>query len=868
MTTAPERLTAALVDRYRVERELGQGGMATVYLAEDIRHHRKVALKVLRPELAAVIGAERFLHEITTTANLQHPHILGLHDSGQVDGTVFYVMPFVEGESLRDRLNREKQLPVDQAVRVAREVAGALDYAHRHGVIHRDIKPENILLHDGSALVADFGIALAASRTGGSRMTETGMSLGTPHYMSPEQAMGERELDARTDVYALGCVLYEMLSGEPPFDGPTPQAIVARVLTEAPRSLRVLRPSVPIEVDATVVRALEKLPADRFSSAAEFAAALTEEQGTRAHRREPTRLPAHPPTLLLVGAVLVTGALAAWGWLRPREEAGVSRLEVALEDFYTDSDDAPAVSPDGRTLIFPTGTEAWALRDLAVLRATPMPGQIWAPFFSPDGSAFGFFVGFPGDLRLMTVRTHAVTTLVHDSTFGFGGSWSEDGWIYYTASAGRSLLRIRPGGGPAELIYRVDPERGEFGVRWPEVLPDGKGILATLWRQDGAPDIVVIEPGISTPRVIAPGLRAFYLPSGHIAVVKGDATVVAARFRLRTAEMVGTPVELMSGVRINAAGAPAIGMSRNGTVLQINTGRKSRLLRVDRDGRANVVDPRLDGEMGWPALSPDGTQLALGNAMDGRREIWVKTLPTGPFVRVAALGSQNYRPFWSADGRSIGFTTDVNGLSMVFRTTPDGAGKAAPILEHSTSVDEGEWSPDGKWFVFRAGSGLGRDIFGFRPGVDSAPLPLVVTASEEFSPTVSPDGRWLAYASSGSGRDEVFVRSLVDSTGGRVQVSVEGGNEPAWSHDGRELYYRSGNGEQDLIAVSVAPGPAFRITGRGTLFPTKAYHTDARHRGYAVGKDGSFYFFQRTDMPTAPGVLIQNWLEELKAKVP
>ena len=229
-----DRLKTALADRYAIERELGAGGMATVYLAHDKKHDRNVALKVLRPELAAVIGAERFLAEIKTTANLQHPHILPLHDSGEVDGTVFYVMPFVEGESLRDRLNREKQLPVADAVRVATEVAGALDYAHRKGIIHRDIKPENILVHDGRALVADFGIALAAATTGGTRITETGMSLGTPHYMSPEQAMGEREIDARTDIYALGCVVYEMLTGEPPFDGPTAQAIVAKVMASEP----------------------------------------------------------------------------------------------------------------------------------------------------------------------------------------------------------------------------------------------------------------------------------------------------------------------------------------------------------------------------------------------------------------------------------------------------------------------------------------------------------------------------------------------------------------------------------------------------------------------------------------------------------
>ncbi len=271
--TAPSRLAVALADRYRIEREIGAGGMATVYLAEDLKHHRQVAIKVLRPELGAVIGAERFLAEIRTTANLQHPHILGLIDSGEVEGLLYYVMPFIEGESLRDRLSREKQLPIDDAVRIATEVASALDYAHRHGVIHRDIKPENILLHDGRALVADFGIALAASKAG-SRMTETGMSLGTPHYMSPEQAMGEREITARSDVYALGCVTYEMLTGDPPFTGSTAQAIVARVVTESPRLMVPQRHTIPPQVEAAVLTALEKLPADRFATAKDFADAL------------------------------------------------------------------------------------------------------------------------------------------------------------------------------------------------------------------------------------------------------------------------------------------------------------------------------------------------------------------------------------------------------------------------------------------------------------------------------------------------------------------------------------------------------------------------------------------------------------------
>src|SRR5215212_3249325 len=273
------RLQSALADRYRLDREIGAGGMATVYLAFDVRHDRRVAVKVLRPELAAVIGAERFLAEIKLTANLQHSHILPLFDSGEADSYLFYVMPFVQGETLRDRLTRDKQRPGPEAIRIATEVASALDYAHRHGVVHRDIKPENILLHDGQALVADFGIALAASKASGARMTETGMSLGTPHYMSPEQAMGEREITARSDIYALGATVYEMLVGDPPFTGSTAQAIVAKVMTEKPRSISAQRDTVPPAVEDAVLTALQKLPADRFATAAEFAAALQDTSG-------------------------------------------------------------------------------------------------------------------------------------------------------------------------------------------------------------------------------------------------------------------------------------------------------------------------------------------------------------------------------------------------------------------------------------------------------------------------------------------------------------------------------------------------------------------------------------------------------------
>ncbi len=275
MTESTERLSSALADRYRILRRLGEGGMATVYLAEDLKHKRQVAVKVLRPELAAVLGAERFVQEITTTANLQHPHIVPLFDSGEADSFLYYVMPYIEGETLRAKLDRETQLGIDEAVKITTDVADALDYAHRHGIIHRDIKPENILMHDGRPMVADFGIALAVSAAAGGRMTETGLSLGTPHYMSPEQATAEKEITARSDIYSLGSVLYEMLAGEPPHMGNSAQQIIMKIIAEDAEAVTELRKSVPPNVAAAVAKSLEKLPADRFPTAAEFGAALT-----------------------------------------------------------------------------------------------------------------------------------------------------------------------------------------------------------------------------------------------------------------------------------------------------------------------------------------------------------------------------------------------------------------------------------------------------------------------------------------------------------------------------------------------------------------------------------------------------------------
>ncbi|OLD96003.1 MAG: hypothetical protein AUG79_03810 [Gemmatimonadetes bacterium 13_1_20CM_4_69_16] len=323
MSDVPDRLSVALADRYVLERELGRGGMATVYLARDVRHRRAVAVKVLRPELAAVLGPERFLREIEVAAQLNHPHILQLYDSGEAGGFLYYVMPLVDGESLRDRLERERQLPVEDALQIVREVADALAFAHSRRVVHRDVKPENILLAGGHAVIADFGIARAVTAAGGERLTQTGVSLGTPAYMSPEQWAGDEGLDGRSDLYSLGCVLYETLMGEPPFAGSSPQVILARQSMERIPSIRLVRPNVPPAVEAAITRAIAKLPADRFATTLQFAEALVAAPAAPSPEAAARPVPSRPfrrraAAGVAIGVLLLGGTL---GGLRLRSRA-------------------------------------------------------------------------------------------------------------------------------------------------------------------------------------------------------------------------------------------------------------------------------------------------------------------------------------------------------------------------------------------------------------------------------------------------------------------------------------------------------------------------------------------------------------------
>ncbi|MEO5825300.1 MAG: protein kinase, partial [Gemmatimonadales bacterium] len=836
------------------------------------------------PELAAVIGVDRFLAEIKTTAHLQHPHILPLHDSGEVNGTVFYVMPFVEGESLRDRLDREKQLPIADAVRIATEVAGALDYAHRHGVIHRDIKPENILLHDGQAMVADFGIALAASRSDGStRMTETGMSLGTPTYMSPEQAMGERTLDARTDVYALGCVLYEMLTAEPPFTGATAQAIVARVMTESPRDMVAQRATIPEHVAHATMVALAKLPADRFESARSFAEALARPgatslaTGVRVTRARPRGLRDLLPWALAAAGL----ALGAFGFLRPENALSTTRQFVSFGEGLVPTPFVRGVdiSPDGSMIV---------VRDTAVvgrlwlkrrgeLDAVPLAGTegAYAPRFSRDGEWLSFIAG--GRLKKIRLSGGAAITLADSADTNFGGSlWLDDGTILFIGPSQSTLSRVSASGGRPTVVSQ-DSALAGLGIGEANALPGGRGVMFTVCTS-GCLAIAVHVLDLKSGKqhlLIRDALGAWYLPTGHVAYLRNDGVLMARGFDMQRLELTGPEVPLLEGIK-TGGGISSLTFSATGTLIYtVGTGSlraDAEVVRVTDRGIATVVDSSWFGPFNSLALSPDGSRVAVSSGQaNGALDIWVKTLDRGTFSRLT-FGGQDRRPVWSPDGKEVAFVRDSGSGGNVYAKRVDGSTSERLLAKIDRLVQEVDWSPDGKWIVVRTDNGLpgAGDIVAVPASGSGEPIQVVATPHQEYNPAVSPDSRWLAYASTESGTSEVYVRPFPGPAGERWQVSNGGGLTPVWSRDGRMLYYLSPDGF-NMRRITVQDDPTFSVVGRETLFNVGNYFVDLFHQSFALSPDGNAIYMLRAKAGQASVfgqlVLVDNWFTDVRARL-
>ena len=884
---AVKRLNTALEGRYHVERWLGEGGMATVYVARDERHNRLVALKVLKPDLAAAVGAERFLAEIETTARLRHPHILPLFDSGEADGFLFYVMPYVEGETLQERIDREKQLPVAEAVEIATAIAAALQTAHQAGVVHRDVKPANILLGAGGPLVADFGIALAVEgAVGTTRLTETGLRVGTPHYMSPEQATGDETVGRASDTFALACVLYQMLVGEPPYTGRTAQAVLGKLVVGAPVSATAARRSVPPNVDAAIRKALERLPADRFEDVEDFAKALADPsfrhgppaEVSASHRRW------RAGAVALGVTVAALATLSAWALTRSGPTAQTLRLSVRLAPEPTvGSFGTMALSSDGSILIYEGPSEEGShqlwLRRWSDSSASPLPGTVTGlhPSFSPDGREIAYMArgtGQSGDRLMVTSIDGGVPRVLHQPIRGYP-HWGDDGNVYFMDAGTGGISRIPGGGGLVERI--TERQDGEDTPHYnPIFVAEGDAVLFAVnvgeTPQIQSVDLSSGEVGV----LVVGGARPHYTRTGHLVYLTPQGDLTAAPFDPSNMVLTGAGVPVIRGVDFNRIYTPLV-VSENGTLVYTRGMGASRYqaVWVDRDGGAIPIDPewRFDpGPTMGLSLSPDGARLAVTIMSDVTEDVWVKELPQGPLTRLTFGSGQETRPRWTADGR-VTYVSVQEGPGAIHALRPDGTGSADLLLSPERPIREGILSGDGEWVIARvgtrvsvAGQAPGMDVIGMRVGPDTEPTVLIATEFDEKAIALSPDGHWLAYVSDETGRNEVYVRPFPGVEARKTTVSVNGGVMPLWSRSGEEIFYVS---QGEMVEARISTVPVFGVRSREVLFPMSPFPQSSDYTLHDIAPDGQrFVMLRREETPGRELMLVLNWFEELEARVP
>ena len=892
MSTIPiERLNSALEGRYVVESELGEGGMATVFLADDLKHERKVALKVLKPELAAVVGAERFLSEIKVTANLQHPNILPLFDSGEADSFLFYVMPYVEGETLGDKLARERQLQVDEAVKIATDLAEALDHAHRQKVVHRDIKPANVLLRDGRPLIADFGIALAVGAAGGTRLTETGLSVGTPYYMSPEQATGDQFVGPASDIYALACVLYEMLVGEPPFPGATAQAVLGKIIAGELVSATKQRPSIPANIDAALRCALEKLPADRFTSAQDFARALGDPNfrhgGAAAGIAGAGGSTWNRLTVAFAGLAALFAAGFGWSLTRSEPPERVSRFSVLVpeEQGFRVSRETFDLSRDGSFIVYRGNADSGApqlwMRRWDALDAVPIPDASVAgdPAISPDGREVA--VNRQGALLVIPLEG-GVSRTPTDTGVTCCPAWSPDGdWVYYMG-AGNATMRVAAVGGEPEAL--TEPAAGDVHA-FAHPLPGGRSVLYSVLGEEAASNrIESVDLETGDVKVLTRGTYPRYSPTGHLLFVEAaGSTLLAAPFDPNAVELTGPAVPLVEGLLQHPQGYQFFALSETGRLVYrtgTTTTNGVTVSWVDRDGSFRDVDSGWLIPYGQNStslqLSPDDTRLAISARGDeGTVDIYVKQLDDGPLTRLTFEGTVNRWPAWSPDGRTLTFVSNRAGQDDLWSRRADGSGRAELVLDLDDPIKEALYSPDGEWLLFVLGEGnFGGGIYGIRLGVDSEPIPLV--ASDNWGAlemSLSPDGRWLAYSSNRLGNDpeadawQVWVQPFPDVDAGLWQVSKARGDEPIWAHSGREIFFNTGpTGGQTLSVADVSLAPTFAVGQERELFPLNlsGFINPNGHEAKLSRDDQRFLEFREVRPEGNQLIVVDNFFEELK----
>lgn len=887
------RLQSVLGDAYQVQRRIASGGMATVYLANDLRHKRQVAVKVIHggnqsTEIAspALETSARFLSEIRVTARLQHPHVLPLFDSGVDRDLAYFVMPWVAGGTLRDMLKSQSPLLLEDALRLTHAIAGAVQHAHAEGVIHRDLKPENILLRDGEPLVADFGIALALADMQEHRLTQSGTLIGTAQYMSPEQASGDATIDLRTDVYSLGAMLYEMLTGDPPHVASSTQGVLAKVRAERATSVHLLRETVPLAVSDVVDRALAKRPADRYQSMSEFdsalrAAAKATSPGIGATSKPPetraaTRSVWTKRIVWLAGAAAVT-AVGVFASKRQSAASSIARFVVApLADAAIGR--TPTITPDGAALVYAGSAETGRrlfVRNVNELTARALPGTEGAlsSFVSPDGKWIGFITA---DDKLQKVSLQGGTPTVLSGVFRYSdGVWAGNDRLIISSYGQQGLSWTSASGGALHSLTKLDTARKESDHAKPFVLPDGRTVIFTIGRSRTGPGPSVGELAMvtldSARAGVAPVTRLDLQSRGVVGYVDGWLVYVSAdgsgiqaiRFDVSARVTTGEPIRVLeqmdSGIRVASLAA-------NGTLLYTRMLDVNAPVLVDSNGAARPLLGSVTGSFMNPRLSPDGSRLAVQVTTKSGNDVWVYDIATGTPLHITSSGSA-VGPTWTADGKSVLFFSTAGGFDAAWRADVNGNNAPERILS-STGLFALSPARDGQELLYQrmingVWSVWHTNIFN-RADSNRTAAPVIAEKYDAFVPSLSPDGNWLAYATNESGRYEIYVRPFPGS-GATVQISESGGTEPSWSRDGHRLFFR---GARQMFVADIATAPNLSVTNRRVLF-TDAFDGDMPmpHRNYDLTRDGQFVMIAANAGDKPQTIVVLNWLQELRAKL-
>ncbi len=857
---------------YEIVARIGAGGMGEVWKARDTRLERSVAIKILPAEFAANAELKlRFEREARTISQLSHPNICTLFDVG--DG--YLVMELLEGETLADRIARGP-LPLAEVLRYGAQIAEALDRAHRAGVVHRDLKPANVMLTKSGAKLLDFGLAKSAvielttdGETIQKPLTREGTILGTFQYMAPEQLEGV-EADARTDIFALGAVLYEMATGLRAFDGKTKTSLIAAIVGGTPRPIRELVPLSPFALDHVIERCLAKEPQERWQSAHDISEELkwlagagsqsgissVPDLGQRRRRSQITTAVAAMMTLVALAATLV-----AWRFWSSHETPRVMRfaapntITVSPGNVYGNI----AISPDGTRIVY--GTKSGESRMLFQrltdqLEPKPIPGteQASEPFFSPDGKWLGFFA----HQKLMKISLAGGQPIVlTTSSYPRGAAWLPDDTIVFCPFFYGGIERVPAVGGTPVVVSKVDRKAGERSHRWPHALPGGKVILYSIGYGGSWDDATIVAQRLDTGErkvIIKGGCDARYLSTGHLVYVRGN-SLYAVPFDTSKLEVRGDAVEVIQGVANHTAGGAEYAFSKNGMLVYFSPG-----VGMDEGGRTAIVDRhgnRIEGALPSfpvvnPRFSPDGTKISGARGND----VWTFDLVRGTSTRISSPGARTINPIWSADGSRIYYSSERSAPWQIFSRAADGSDQERRLsAEESTTANDA--SPDGGHLVANVvRKDTAADIVLI--SMNGTVRNLVQSTAEEREATFSSDGKWIAYSSDESGRPEVYVRSM-GSTPGRWQISTSGGDNPRWVKQD-EIVYQDGT---KLLSVAVKTEPGFAAAPPQLLF-------ERNLADYDIARDGRIVISEGPDPTRASGQInvVINWFEEIRAKMP